>query len=72
MTRVGTATVLFTDLVASTELRSVLGEVTADRLALDHERLLRDVVAAHNGVAVGDVTFADGDCYGRPVVRPPL
>ena len=32
--RVGTATIMFTDLVASTELRASLGETAADRLVM--------------------------------------
>ena len=50
--RTGTATVLFTDLVASTELRARLGEETADRLGREHDRLLGECVAAHGGTVV--------------------
>ena len=46
------ATILVTDLVGSTDLRSRLGEDAADRLHRLHERLLRDVVEDHNGVVV--------------------
>lgn len=47
-----TATVLFTDLVASTELRARLGEEAADRLGREHDRLLGECVAAHGGTVV--------------------
>jgi class 3 adenylate cyclase len=46
------ATILVTDLVGSTDLRSRLGEDAADRLHRLHERLLRDVVEGHNGLVV--------------------
>jgi class 3 adenylate cyclase/tetratricopeptide (TPR) repeat protein len=47
-----TATILVTDLVGSTELRARLGEEAADQLHRLHDRLLRDAVEAHGGVAV--------------------
>jgi len=47
-----TATILVTDLVGSTELRSRLGEEAADRLHRLHERLLREAVEGHGGVVV--------------------
>jgi len=47
-----TATILITDLVGSTDVRSRLGEEAADRLHRLHERLLRDAVEAHGGVVV--------------------
>jgi class 3 adenylate cyclase len=46
------ATILVTDLVGSTDLRSRLGDEAADRLHRLHERLLRDVVQGHSGVVV--------------------
>src|ERR1043165_7576677 len=47
-----TATVLFTDLVGSTELRGRLGEETADDLRRKHDRLLTQAVEANNGQVV--------------------
>src|SRR5438093_7968814 len=47
-----TATVLFTDLVASTELRGRLGEEAADSLRRTHDRLLTQAVEAHAGRVV--------------------
>lgn len=44
-----TATVLFTDLVASTELRSRLGESAAEEVRRRHDRLLAEAVQAHQG-----------------------
>jgi class 3 adenylate cyclase/tetratricopeptide (TPR) repeat protein len=46
----GTRTILFTDLVASTALRSALGDVAADEVWQEHERLLREAIAGHGGV----------------------
>jgi class 3 adenylate cyclase len=52
-TRVGsgwsTATVLFTDLVGSTELRSRLGENAAEELRHKHDALAADAVQANRG-----------------------
>jgi class 3 adenylate cyclase/tetratricopeptide (TPR) repeat protein len=113
-----TATVLFTDLVGSTEFRSRLGDEAAEDVRRRHDRILAEAVEAHRGhvvktlgdglmatfagagdavaaaigiqqsidrhnraadspislnvrigVSAGDVTFEDGDCYGRPVVE---
>ncbi len=47
-----TATVLFTDLVGSTELRSRLGEQGADELRRTHDRLLTGAVEAGGGRVV--------------------
>jgi len=44
-----TATVLFTDLVGSTELRGRLGEEAADELRRVHDRLLTDAVERNGG-----------------------
>ncbi len=106
-----TSTILFTDVVGSTQLRGRLGEAASDQLFRAHERLLRQVVATHGGrvvkaagdgimaafdaasdavlaavtmqrevtaadqpveirigVAAGDVSWEDGDCFGLPVV----
>jgi class 3 adenylate cyclase/tetratricopeptide (TPR) repeat protein len=48
----GTATVLFTDLVGSTELRSRVGADLADELRRTHDGLLGAAVADHNGTLV--------------------
>jgi class 3 adenylate cyclase/tetratricopeptide (TPR) repeat protein len=56
-TRAGTVTVVFTDLVASTELRQMLGDDRADDLRREHDRLVREVTAEHAGTeikALGD------------------
>ena len=45
----GTATVLFTDIVGSTELRVAAGDLVADELFVRFERLLGEIVAAHDG-----------------------
>jgi class 3 adenylate cyclase/tetratricopeptide (TPR) repeat protein len=47
-----TATILVTDLVASTELRARLGEERADRLQRLHDRMLRTCVETHSGEVV--------------------
>jgi hypothetical protein len=47
-----TATILVTDLVASTELRARLGEERADRLRRLYDRLLRTSVETHGGLVV--------------------
>jgi len=47
-----TATVLFTDLVGSTELRGRLGEEAADELRRRHDQLLAQAVEANNGRVV--------------------
>ncbi|HZR14334.1 MAG TPA: AAA family ATPase [Acidimicrobiia bacterium] len=48
----GTRTVLITDMVGSTALRTHLGDNDADRLRDEHERLLRDTVSRHGGAVV--------------------
>ena len=112
-----TATIVFTDVVGSTQVRSHLGEIEADRLFREHERTLTEVVTTHQGrvvkaagdgimatfdaasdavaaavsmqrrvsqpalhhgggadlqlrigIAAGDVSWEDGDCFGLPVV----
>jgi class 3 adenylate cyclase len=47
-----TATVLFTDLVGSTELRGRLGEEAADELRRKHDQLLAQAVESSNGRVV--------------------
>jgi len=47
--RSGTVTILFTDLVGSTELMQRLGDDQAEDLRRIHFALLRDAVAAHGG-----------------------
>jgi class 3 adenylate cyclase len=57
----GTRTILFTDLVGSTELRSALGDVAADRIRGEHDRLLRDAIGRHGGIVakgLGDGVMA--------------
>jgi class 3 adenylate cyclase len=44
-----TATIVFTDVEGSTELRSRLGEAAADRLFVDHERRLVASVERRGG-----------------------
>ena len=48
----GTATIVFTDLVGSTVLRSGLGERAADELRREHDAALSDAVVAHAGRVV--------------------
>lgn len=50
--QVGTRSVLFTDLVDSTELRVRLGEEAADDLRRVHDRLLSEAVEQHGGSVV--------------------
>ena len=45
----GTVSLLFTDVVRSTELLEELGDETADELRRSHFRLLRDVVSQWRG-----------------------
>jgi class 3 adenylate cyclase/tetratricopeptide (TPR) repeat protein len=45
-------TILFTDLVGSTQLSGRLGDVEADKLRRAHYGLLRDAVTAHRGAEV--------------------
>jgi class 3 adenylate cyclase/tetratricopeptide (TPR) repeat protein len=48
----GTATILFTDLVGSTELRSRLGDAVADQLRRTHDQLLTTAVTEQSGTVV--------------------
>lgn len=50
--RTGTVIVLFTDLVASTQLRSRLGDLAADALRREHDDALRTVTERHGGSQV--------------------
>ena len=54
----GLVTILFTDLEGSTALRTMLGDADADALFSQHDRLLREAIAAHDGhdqgAALGD------------------
>ncbi len=62
--QVGTRSVLFTDLVGSTELRVQLGEEAADNLRRAHDALLAEAVTAHGGTVVkglGDGIMASFD-----------
>jgi class 3 adenylate cyclase len=49
---VTTATIVCTDVVGSTEIRTRLGEELADRLFERHYLMLRDIAAAHGAVFV--------------------
>jgi class 3 adenylate cyclase/DNA-binding CsgD family transcriptional regulator len=56
-----TATILFTDVVGSTEVRARIGETAADRLFVEHQRELGTVIAHHGGrvvKAAGDGVMA--------------
>ncbi|HET6794112.1 MAG TPA: AAA family ATPase [Acidimicrobiales bacterium] len=50
--RTGTATILFTDLVGSTETASRLGPADAERLRRIHDSLVSDAIAGHRGTTV--------------------
>jgi class 3 adenylate cyclase/tetratricopeptide (TPR) repeat protein len=52
MTTAATVTLLFTDLVGSTELLSRVGADAADELRAAHDRFLRDAITAHGGTEV--------------------
>src|SRR5688500_4471186 len=49
MTTSGLVTIVFTDLVGSTDLHSRIGDVAADRLRRDHFADLRGAIAATGG-----------------------
>src|SRR5262249_58965384 len=51
----GTATILFTDLVASTTWRVQLGEERAEGWRQAHHRLLADAIATHRGTLHDDL-----------------
>lgn len=48
----GTRTILFTDMVGSTALRSRLGDRVVEQFRRDHDALLADAVVAHSGTVV--------------------
>src|SRR6185295_11724410 len=54
-TPTGTATILFTDLVGSTTLRTQLGEEGAEAERQAHHRLLADTIAKHRGTLHDDL-----------------
>ena len=61
---VGTKSVLFTDLVGSTELRVRVGEAAADELRRAHDGLCAEAITAHGGTVVkglGDGLMATFD-----------
>jgi adenylate cyclase len=63
----GTRTILFTDMVGSTALRSALGDVAADKVRGEHDRLLRQAIERHGGVlakGLGDGVMAVFDADG--------
>ena len=69
-TRRTTATVLFTDIVGSTRLRSELGDEEADAVRREHDRRVREVIGAHGGrevKALGDGFLAVFDSAGAAI-----
>lgn len=50
--RSGTWTIVFTDLVGSTPQRTRIGDVAADALRREHDRILADAVAQHGGMII--------------------
>ena len=54
----GPVTIMFTDIVGSTALRTSLGDEECDKLFRDHDELVRGQISAHNGrdqnAALGD------------------
>src|SRR5437588_762804 len=67
----GTVTILFTDLVGSTELGAQLGDDAADQVRRSHFGALREAVAAHRGEEVK--SFGDAgsrDLKGLPAPVP--
>ncbi|HEX5616611.1 MAG TPA: AAA family ATPase [Acidimicrobiia bacterium] len=48
----GTATILYTDIVGSTQMRARLGDVEADFVRRRHDELLRAAVTKHGGTVV--------------------
>src|SRR5436853_62820 len=85
--RSGTVTIVFTDLVGSTELMQRLGDDQAEELRRVHFGLLRDAVAAHGGrevkttgdsfmvasdpLAVYEVIWATAPTAATKRTRPP-
>jgi DNA-binding SARP family transcriptional activator len=65
--RRATATILFADLAGSARMRERLGDEEADARRAAHDRVLRDVLAAHGGIgvkALGDGLLAAFDAAG--------
>lgn len=58
MNAISTVTVLFTDVVSSTRLRTSQGDVPAHRTLAAHEAVLRDAIARHAGREIK--TIGDG------------
>jgi class 3 adenylate cyclase/tetratricopeptide (TPR) repeat protein len=56
--RAGTVTVVFTDLVESTSMRETLGDDKADKIRREHDRIVRQAMAEHDGTEVK--TLGDG------------
>ena len=59
--KIARAAILFTDLAGSTALYSTLGDAAAFRLVDDHFDVLRETIAAHEGVVIktmGDAVMA--------------
>jgi hypothetical protein len=56
--RRATATVLFTDVVGSTRMRTELGDEDADAVRREHDARMRDAIAVHGGETVK--TLGDG------------
>jgi class 3 adenylate cyclase len=56
--RRATATVLFTDVVGSTRMRTELGDEDADAVRREHDARVRDAIGVHGGEAVK--TLGDG------------
>jgi len=68
--RRATATILFTDIVGSTRMRTELGDEEADTVRREHDRRLRDVLAVHGGreiKALGDGFLAVFDSAGAAI-----
>jgi class 3 adenylate cyclase len=59
-------TVLFTDIVGSTQLLGVLGEEAMERCRREHFALLREALAAHSGHEVKNVGDGVMAAFGRP------
>jgi class 3 adenylate cyclase/tetratricopeptide (TPR) repeat protein len=70
MARTITVSVLFTDLVGSTQLAEQLGLDAADAVRSEHFALLRDAVAGHDGTEVKNL--GDGLMVVFPSVRAAL
>ena len=68
--RRATATILFAELAGSARMRAELGDEDADAVRREHDRRLRDVLAAHGGRAVkalGDGFLAVFDSAGAAI-----